>query len=558
VPVIPGLPGELSEVPVERDAWLAWRSGVLRHRAMLVRAAEGAQDVQRAILRLCAADPAYFVACFGWIFEPRKRFIAGWAPFVPFAFQVDLLREIEAATASEGPKGDLVVEKARDMGATWTCCLWALWGWLFGDGFVVGLVSRNERLVDDPGNPDSMFYKIEGNLDRLPDWVLPAGWTENQKLLNQKLKLVHPSKTNAILGESTTANAGRAGRGFARINDESAVIPRLNAVVTAQKATTDHVINVSSANMSEGPDFRDLAGLSGEDNPDGPRLARLTYDLHPFHDDEWLEAERKRYAHDPEGFELEVLMNYDAGLGQEWVYAQARRIEPDPDEGVNPHDSTYVSFDPGRDDDTAIVWFQERAGTGKTVVVEAYSNRRQPADFYASLLAGIPDDRFLWDYGPEEERIMGLCRDLTPAMLVGDPYGAVKSAATGESFYDRLGVHLLRARGADYPAEVKHDKGRDFYALENRRQATRILLARLAFAPGPGPERVLEAVRNNRFPTPKEARETTAVLGKPLHDGTSHYTTAVEFFAVWRRYLAGAIAPRPEPRRTGFGARRAA
>jgi hypothetical protein len=563
---IPGLPDNLAEVPVGRADWLDWRTRVLAyrhdiHEALIDPKAPDVEEMRRIQTHLCTVSPAYFLTIYGHIFEPRRRFVTGWVPFIPFAYQVDLLDTIEEAFARGGdirdPRGDIVVEKSRDMGATWIFCSWVLHGWLFRDGFLAGLVSYRESEVDDGSNPKAMFPKIEGQIDLLPGWMVPDGYRrhdDSDSKFRQKLKITHPTKTNVIHGESTTKKSGRGGRATVRINDEAAFIPNLNGVLTAQAPNTDHRFILSTASLDEGPDFRDLVEIAREaeerDTGDAPVYVRLDHWLHPFHDSEWLEAERLAYLHDPDGFLREVLIDYTAGQG-EWVYPQAREIGPHPEERFKPEDPTYVAMDPGHDDDTAIVWVQWRPDSGRHVLVEGYANRRKPADFYASILTGIPDEQFRHVYTDEDERIMDWTKTFKAEAYMGDPYGGHRHLASGQSFYDRVELAIAHHHGG--PKGILRSQEKAYFGLPERRLALHEGLLNLDVVDAPGPKRVLNALQGNRYPTQREGREGTTVPGRPIHDHTSHFTAAMEFWAVWRVSLQAARTPRAKPKLATFG-----
>jgi hypothetical protein len=54
-----------------------------------------------------------------------------------------------------------LVEKSRDMGATWLACAFSIWLWLFWKGAAIGWGSRKQPLVDQLGDPDSIFEKMQ-------------------------------------------------------------------------------------------------------------------------------------------------------------------------------------------------------------------------------------------------------------------------------------------------------------------------------------------------------------------------------------------------------------
>jgi hypothetical protein len=108
---------------------------------------------------------------------------------------------------------DVLIEKSRDMGASWVVCATFEWAWHFREMLSFLLVSRNENLVDDMTDPDSLFWKLRFLLDKLPAFLRPR-YTPN------KLRLHNEDSGSTIDGESTTGDVGRGGRRTAILLDE--------------------------------------------------------------------------------------------------------------------------------------------------------------------------------------------------------------------------------------------------------------------------------------------------------------------------------------------------
>src|SRR5690242_17647984 len=134
--VIPGLPSELptpSPSPTspddpdadrQRGQWRPWRPAVQvystePHRDL--RADPGLIRFERA---RCAADPAYWMAVWLRVFEPRKRDSGyGYLPFVPFADQVRVLAELRWCLEQQDENADALWSKCRGWGASWLGCV---------------------------------------------------------------------------------------------------------------------------------------------------------------------------------------------------------------------------------------------------------------------------------------------------------------------------------------------------------------------------------------------------------------------------------------------------
>lgn len=154
--------------------------------------------------------PAEFICHWMDTYNPRKK-TNKWMPFVLFWRQkefVDFLEELR----NDGENG--LVEKCRDIGATWLSCAYSVWCWRFLSGDATGWGSRKEELVDKLGDPDSIFEKIRLLVQRLPDVFKP----DNMK--QSFMKLANNDNGATITGESGD-NIGRGGRKSRYFKDEA-------------------------------------------------------------------------------------------------------------------------------------------------------------------------------------------------------------------------------------------------------------------------------------------------------------------------------------------------
>ena len=111
--------------------------------------------------------PVDFINDWVCTYDPRNV-SSGRSPTMPFRLfpvQERLIDWLYDRIKQERPG---LIEKSRDMGATWCACGFAVWLWLFHDGSAVGFGSRKESLVDTKGDPDSIFEKIRMIVATLP------------------------------------------------------------------------------------------------------------------------------------------------------------------------------------------------------------------------------------------------------------------------------------------------------------------------------------------------------------------------------------------------------
>lgn len=203
---------------------------------------------RRTASLLASRDPVFFVNEFVWTYDPREPI-----PFIPF----DLYEDQEKALAwlkdlmERGKDG--VLEKSRDMGATWLTAAFAVWVWLFKPGAAVGFGSRKLELVDKLGDPKCIFDKIRFIIRNLPTWLLKeraAGFDPRQH--DNFCKIINPANGATITGEGGD-EIGRGGRTTIYFVDEAAFLPRPLLVDQALSANSRCKIYVSTPRGANNP-----------------------------------------------------------------------------------------------------------------------------------------------------------------------------------------------------------------------------------------------------------------------------------------------------------------
>ncbi|GAG27935.1 unnamed protein product, partial [marine sediment metagenome] len=137
----------------------------LEYRLAIRKAAQHDRDLQRACMTACREDVLYWLNTFFWLYEPRPRIVDGITlphkiPFITWLPQDRAILKILKHLGFD----DIVVEKSRGEGASWIGVAIVLHYWIFRDMSAMGLVSRNEAAVDNPEDPDSLFWKIDWEL----------------------------------------------------------------------------------------------------------------------------------------------------------------------------------------------------------------------------------------------------------------------------------------------------------------------------------------------------------------------------------------------------------
>ena len=164
----------------------------------------------------CRANPFYRFRQWAWIRNPKaddpdRRLI----PLMMWPGQVRYVRFLLDGYLHGR---DRVLNKGRELGATWLACLliWHLWD--SEPGFTALLGSRRESLVDDK-TPASLFGKIRSAISTMP---LPLRPRLDEAGGDKYLHLAHPETRSVISGESTNAGFARSDRQAVVLTDEFA------------------------------------------------------------------------------------------------------------------------------------------------------------------------------------------------------------------------------------------------------------------------------------------------------------------------------------------------
>ena len=212
-------------VPTEICANLKWRAKV--HRRVM-----DDPSYASTVWDACAADPLFYISGFGFTYDPRPGTF-GRRPFILWPIQHWGLREILDSIG----KYDLLIDKSRDMGASWMCVLAYEWRWHFHreQSFLLG--SRDATYVDNAANPKSLFWKIDFFHRSLPPWLMPHGFKYSEH--RRKMHLTNPENDSVIDGETTTKNFARGDRRTGVMCDEFAADPDGHAVLASTQDVTE-------------------------------------------------------------------------------------------------------------------------------------------------------------------------------------------------------------------------------------------------------------------------------------------------------------------------------
>lgn len=452
-------------------------------------------------------DPVYFFETFLYTFDPKRE--PYHHRFKPFPFQKRMIRDLANAI----DKGeDVFIEKCREMGATYTTLGVLIWFWLFkpASNFLIG--SRKEDYVDNRrggvvGNKEeSLFGKIDYMMSRLPGFMLPAGFHRDKHFTY--MSLVNPENGNAIGGESSNQNFSRGGRQRAILLDEFAFWDNDTAAWGSTADTTNCRIVLTTPGIKPGKAKRLRFGKDGEKI----KLITLPYTLDPRKTKAWLQEQRERRS--VEDFNREIMIN--------WELSITGRVYPEIENAAfgdfpfMPGQTLYCSGDYGLDGTVFLFW-QINKANGKARLIDAYQNDGQIIQFYFPLFGKQIDSAF--NYNDDDLKAFSEISKLPPAIHFGDvdvrKKSFVKSTSTLEEL-QKIGIYVQSITKNDFLTRRDITKRYLSQGIEvNRNHRT---------------DYILECWKMYRYPERKEDSQATTPIVKPIHDFTSHPSTAMEYF----------------------------
>lgn len=239
--------------------------------------------------------PAAFINDWCLTYDPRNSSTDNppTMPFILFKRQREFIQFIMDCLNTQESG---LVEKSRDMGATWLCCCLSVWMWLFMPGASIGWGSRKEALVDRLGDPDSIFEKIRMCIRFIPRFFWPLGFDIKKNV--SYMKIINPQTGSTITGEAG-GNIGRGGRKLIFFKDESAHYEQPEMIEAALSHTTKTQIDISSVNGTANIFFRkrqsgDIWSLGKETRPGRIKVFIFDWRDHPLKTQEWYNTARAK------------------------------------------------------------------------------------------------------------------------------------------------------------------------------------------------------------------------------------------------------------------------
>lgn len=238
------------KVPKEFGPNLEWRTELLEM-------AENDTGLQQDLITACSLSTLFFINAFCMTFRQKdvnpktgkeEPCANPHVPFITWPVQDIAVAAIEEAIV----KGlDIALDKSRDMGATWLCLVILDKEFIFHADTLILVLSRTEDYVDKPGNPKSLFWKLDYIHEWLPDWMRPPACFLGQKN-RTSMHIKNEWNSSIIDGESTTKHAARGDRRSIVFMDEFGMVQNGQAMRSATAdATPCRIINSTPKAGSE-------------------------------------------------------------------------------------------------------------------------------------------------------------------------------------------------------------------------------------------------------------------------------------------------------------------
>jgi len=448
------------------------------------------------ILKKCSEDSVFWCNNFAFTFDPRQEFFKSRnLPFILFDKQIELIRWVEDILEK---REDGIIEKSRDMGITYTTLIPViLYRWLFKE-FNAKIGSRKEEAVDRTDDPDTLFWKLDYNLRRLPKWMLPPGfdWSKNRTYM----RLSRPDNQNTIVGESANESFGRSGRSNLVLLDEFAFFPYAKASWEASGESTPTRLAVSTPPPAGKSSFFYKLAQSG-------RLPKFIvhYTDDPRKDSKWVEKQKLKKSQDE--FERELNISYQ-GSAENTVYSVQFNLCEFGKFPYKPDYPLFVSWDFGLDA-TSIQWYQWDYDRDHWFLVDSYQNSNMDVGFYAPLVKGYIESGYT--YNEDEMTKIREHRYWKNATHFGDPdvkkrAYQVKGATSTRDVLEKYGIYV----------QSKNWAGKTHYDMK---QKALLFLKKLSVDEKKN-DFFCDAIRSARYPERSENSQSTQAVMNPIHDWT--------------------------------------
>lgn len=472
--------------------------------------------LQALEIQMCKRDPVHFINNWCLTFDPRtnpKHF-----PFTLYEYQAETIKWLDDRYKN---KENGLIEKSRDLGATWMCVAWAVHKWLFDSGFQCLFGSRKEDLVDNQ-TLDSIFGKIRYIIYRLPNFLRPQ---INERSKNDRyLSITNPNNGNAIVGESANIGFGRGARSSIVFLDEFAHIQHSEAVWASIVDNSDCVVTMSTpAGMDN-----QFAWLRHKTKI---KTLTLHWSKHPHKTKEWYESRKQQMK--PWQIAQELDLSYERSL-EGRVHHRFDRFYHISKEIIycNPNYEQFVAWDFGIADPTAILWGQITTD-GFIEIWNCFELSDKDIDFFIPLIKGVTPQEYVL-LQSEDKAFFDRALSKIPKAInldanhYGDHSGTARTANARRTCRDALKEHGIKLQSSSRQTfDIRIESVDQLLKL---RYNTNMNKWYSIVQVSPDCERFIECMFNYVYDS-QDVNDNTI---KPKHNWASHMVTAFEYFTINR------------------------
>ena len=231
---------------------LEWRGNLLKN-------TEKDLYLQRDLLAACRESQLFWINTFVWTYHQfdvdpntglRMEAKQPHNPFITWEIQDNLFNEFELCLKKAE---DILIDKCRDMGASWACILFNHWLWLFRPESQILEMSRVKEYVDQTGNMKALFQKHDYVNSWLPEWMRPPGILRGEKNRSM-MHMMNIINGSCIDGESTTEHAASGDRRLVILLDEFSKVDHGQLMRSATR-DAGHIRVVNSTPAGPGTEY---------------------------------------------------------------------------------------------------------------------------------------------------------------------------------------------------------------------------------------------------------------------------------------------------------------
>jgi hypothetical protein len=242
-------------VPKHEQENIEWREKLLRE-------AENDTILQADLLAACKESLLYWINAFGWTYHQfdvdsvtgqRIESVSPHVPMITWERQDELFNKFEEHLKLGK---DILIDKCRDMGASWCAVFFMHWLWLFHPkGPQLLELSRTEPYVDETGNMKALFQKHDKINEWLPEWMRPPDCLPGGKY-RTKMHMLNILTGACIDGEATTEHAASGDRRLVALLDEFAKVkPGIGAKMRSATRDVAYMRIVNSTPAGAGTEY---------------------------------------------------------------------------------------------------------------------------------------------------------------------------------------------------------------------------------------------------------------------------------------------------------------